>query len=299
MSDRKNVTLLDGGMGQELRLRCNQGDTSLWSAQVMLDRPELVREVHEDYIRAGADVITTNSYATVRKRLQDIAGLGREFERLVTLSGQLAVDARDKSEREVLIAGALPPLNGSYRPDRVGRTEDILPIYREHCELLAPFVDVFLCETMSSAAEGYAAAKAAATVGKPIWVAWTLVDDGGALLRSGESLNDAWAALSELPIAAVLANCCAPESVTAAMPKLTALGAKHTGGYANGFKAIPDKWTVNDDGVAALGRRDDLHPDDYLDHVRQWLNAGATIVGGCCEVGPAHIARINDHLRTM
>jgi S-methylmethionine-dependent homocysteine/selenocysteine methylase len=288
---QNGVILLDGGMGQELRRRSESGDTSLWSAQVMIEQPELVQQVHEDYIRAGAKVITTNTYATVRQRLEKTAGLGDRCPELLRLGGKLAQRARKAVGERVLIAGCLPPLHGSYRPDLVRPYEEIEPIYREHVQALEPFVDVFLCETMSNGKEAYAAAHVAASTGKPVWVAWTLRDDGSKLLRSNETIAEAWSALNGLPIGAAMANCCAPESITAAMPALVTLGVPLAGGYANGFAAIPEMWSIKK-GVSELGQRHDLNPDAYAAHVRQWIEAGANIVGGCCEVGPEHIKRI-------
>lgn len=293
---QNGVILLDGGMGQELRKRGGTGDSSLWSAQVLLDQPSMVQEVHEDYIRAGAKVITTNTYATVKHRMQETAGLGARWSEVMTLAGQLAQRAREACGEKVLIAGSLPPLRGSYRPELVGPYEEIEPIYREHVEALEPFVDLFVCETMSSAAEAYAAAHAAAASGKPVWVSWTLKDDGSKILRSGETIAEAWSALAGLPIAATLANCCAPESISAAMTELLGTGAQLAGGYANGFSSIPENWTIKD-GVSKLGTRRDLDPDGYLKHVQDWREAGAGIIGGCCEVGPAHIARISEALK--
>lgn len=283
--------LLDGGMGQELEHRSAHPGSTLWSAQALLDEPDLVRAVHLDFIRAGARVITTNSYTTTRTRLEP-AGLGDRFRELNRLAGELAAEARDESGEPVLIAGSLPPLRGSYRVDLIPRLEEAVPLYREQAEVLAPFVDLFLCETMASAAEARAAARGALPSGKPVWVAWTLMDDGPPRLRSGETIGEAAEALQDLEVDAFLANCCSPEAVSRAMPELVALG-RPAGGYANGFAGIPDKWTIAE-GVDALGRRADLDPDGYLAHVRAWLAAGARIVGGCCEIGPAHIARLRD-----
>lgn len=297
-STPNGVILLDGGMGQELRRRCANEPTALWSAQALLEQPDIVQQVHADYIRAGAKVITTNTYATVKQRLQETAGIGDRFIELLNLAGKLATQARDTVGEKTLIAGSLPPLHGSYRPDLVRHFDEIEPIYREHAQILAPYVDVFLCETMSTGAEAYAAAHAAAATGKPVWVAWTLRDDGSARLRSEETLSDVWAALKGLPIDAVLVNCCAPESITAAIPELLALGAPLAGGYANGFTAIPPGWTIKQ-GVTPLGQRQDLDPEAYARHVHGWIDAGAKIVGGCCEVGPAHIARISEMLASI
>lgn len=282
--------LLDGGMGQELYNRVGGTVGELWSAQVLLDRPALVQEAHEDFIRAGAQVITTNTYAAVRTKLDD-AGLGFLFEDLNRRAGKLANQARDDVGADVLIAGSLPPFYGSFRPDLVQAFEVIEPLYREQAEVLAPYVDVFLCETMSSAEEAAAAAAGAARVGKPVWVAWTLEDHGSAKLRSGESVAKAHAALAGQPVSAFLVNCCSPESVTAAMPELASLGDAPVGGFANGFAEIPEDWESGD-GIAALGKRRDLDVEAYAGHVLDWLDAGARIVGGCCEIGPDHIARL-------
>ncbi|MDD9877409.1 MAG: homocysteine S-methyltransferase family protein [Magnetovibrio sp.] len=206
-------------------------------------------------------------------------------------AGKLAAEARDNTESDVLIAGSLPPFYGSFRPDLVKSFEVIEPMYREQAEILSDYVDFFLCETMSSAAEAVAAVSGAQAVGKPIWIAWTLEDGGSAKLRSGETVTDAHAALDGLPVSAYLVNCCAPESVTAAMPELAGLTARPVGGFANWFAEIPDDWESGD-GIEALGQRHDLDPDAYAGHVTDWLAAGARIVGGCCEIGPKHIARL-------
>ena len=189
----------------------------------------------------------------------------------------------------------LPPLGGSFRPDRVGSSDKIEACYREQAQLLAPHVDLLLCETMSSAAEGYAAAKAACETGKPVWVAWTLHEDRSGNLRSAESIPDAARALGDLPVQGLLVNCCAPESVTSAMHHLKATGAEWVGGYANTFAPIPQDWELDgekeSDGLLSL--RSDLDPERYAAHVTAWLKAGATVVGGCCGTRPSHIAKIH------
>ncbi len=282
--------LLDGGMGQELRRRGVQGTNTLWSAYALISAPDIVQAVHEDYIKAGANIITTNTYATIRRRLVS-AGIENQFASLNQLAGELACQAREARGRDVLIAGSLPPLRGSYRPDLVGSFDEIEPLYREQAELLAPYVDILLCETMSSGEESRAAVTGAAVVGKPVWVAWTLEDGGATRLRSGETIAEAVAMLDGLPVSAFLVNCCAPESITAAMPKLAALGSWPVGGYANGFVGIPDKWLFSD-GVPTPDVRKDLDPVTYASHVKNWISSGACIVGGCCEVGPDHILRL-------
>ena len=292
--------LLDGGMGRELRFRGVPVPETIWSAGALMSDPDVVRQIHIDYIAAGADIITTNTYGIIRSDLAR-EGLEDRFAELNRLACRLAVEAREVSPRKVLIAGSLPPLRGSYRSDRVGPPDEIEALYREQAELLDPYVDLFLCETMSTASEGRAAAAAACRTGKPIWVAWTLHEDRSGSLRSGESIGEAAAALEGLPVSGCLANCCAPESITRAMPALSASGVPWIGGYANTFSPIPQDWTLGGDketdGLLAL--RDDLGPERYASHVADWLATGATVVGGCCGTRPAHIEKMRVLITTI
>lgn len=289
----ERTVILDGGMGRELRRRGVPIPGTIWSANALLVAPDTVHQVHEDYIAAGADIITTNSYGVIRSDLAK-EGIEDRFAELNDLAGRLAVEARHRSGRPVAIAGSLPPLRGSYRPDLVGPFAELEPLYREQAECLLPHVDLYLCETMSSAAEAFAAATAAARTGKPVWVSWTLDEDRSGRLRSGETVAQAARAIDRLPVSAFLVNCCAPESVTAAMPELAGLGRGPVGGYANTFEPVPRDWRLDGkkpgDGLLALRR--DLDPEDYVRHARAWRELGARILGGCCGTGPAHIARL-------
>lgn len=294
--------LLDGGMGRELRFRGVEIKETIWSANALLVAPDVVREIHADYIAAGADVITTNTYGIIRNELAR-EGIEDRFAELNEQACRLAIEARDAAERPVWIAGSLPPLNGSYRPDRVWPREVIEPLYREQAALLAPHVDLLICETMASADEALAAATAACETGKPVWVSYTLHEDRSGRLRSRETVEEALAKVAHLPIAGFLANCCAPESISAAMTALKQSGAAYVGGYANTFTPVPETWTLDgsepSDGYIDL--RTDLDPDAYCEHAARWLAAGATVVGGCCGTRPAHIARLAstmDGLRT-
>ena len=299
MSDVPTVSLpdrsvlLDGGMGRELRRRGVPILDTIWSANALLVAPEVVREVHADFIAAGADLITVNTYGVIPSDLAK-EGIEDRFEELNLLACRLAAEARAASARDVPIAGSLPPQFGSYRPDLVHPFDEVEPIYRRQAAILAPHVDLVICETMSSAAEGLAAATGACASGRPVWVAWTLHEDRSGRLRSGETIEEAARALAHLPVSGFLANCCAPESVSAAMPALAALGPWPAGGYANTFRPVPEDWTLDGDrptdGVSRL--RDDLDAEAYAGHAQTWLAAGARLVGGCCGIGPDHIARL-------
>jgi S-methylmethionine-dependent homocysteine/selenocysteine methylase len=215
---------------------------------------------------------------------------------LQRIACELALKARDmagSAGADVAIAGCIPPLNGTYRPDRVREFNTNHEEYSRLGELQAPHVDLFICETMSTAEEGRAAAAAVGSFGKAIWVGWSLMDIGP-WLRSAESVSTAARALSGLHVDAVLANCCSPESITASMPALVATGFA-TGGYANGFTKIPESFTPGKT-KEQLKSRTDLDPATYAAIALKWVEQGATIVGGCCEVGPEHIARLHDEL---
>ncbi len=287
----QGVVLMDGGMGQELRRRGIKGSNILWSAYALVTAPDVVSDIHRDYIKAGAQIITTNTYSTIRRRLDD-AAIGDSFERLNVAAGKLAMAARDDCNSDVLIAGSLPPLQGSYRPDLVEEFNTIEPFYREQAEILAPYVDFFLCETMSSSTEAAAAATGAASTGKPVWVSWTLHDGGSNLLRSGETIAQAHECLKDIAVSGFLANCSSPESISAAMAGLNKLGEYPVGGYANAFSGIPKNWALTSD-AAMPGVREDLTPQAYAEHAQNWIASGARIVGGCCEVGPEHIAYLH------
>ena len=283
------ITLLDGGMGQELIKRSPAEPTPLWSARVMLDYPELVKQVHLENIRAGARVIIVNAYSATRDRLEP-NGFGDRFEELQRRACELALRARDASGEDVTIAGCLPPLYWSYRSDLVRPAAETEPIYAEIAALQAPHVDLILCETMCAGEESLGAVRGAAVTGKPVWVAWTVDDADGARLRSGETLAEADAMLDGLPVAARLVNCSKPEAVDQAVPGLVAMGGP-VGAYANGFIEIAAPFEPGTT-VKRLSARKDLGPATYADFAMGWIGQGATVVGGYCEVGPAHIAEL-------
>ena len=300
------AVLLDGGMGHQLKAMGVKVEGPRGSMQRFLgvavansNQPELVTAAHLSYIDAGADVITTNNYAVVPNCLvlcdDFIAkdGLAQVVRSLVADAGKAARAAVEKRpDRKVLVAGCLPPLAESYRTDRVGSFEDNLAQYTLIAESIAPYSDVLLCETMSTADEARAAATAASKFGKPVWVAWTL-HKHEPVLQNGETLAEAVAALDGLPhIAALLFNCSHPGVVTKAIAVLRAepslpLGVA-LGGYANGFSQ-----TESGDGLSTEYR--DISPEEYWGaFAAQWLeDAGdGAIVGGCCGIFPPHIARM-------
>ena len=191
------------------------------------------------------------------------------------------------------IAGCLPPLVASYVSDVSMDYAGSLAEFRQIVACQKDTVDLFLIETMSNITEAKAGLDAVKEVGKPAYVALTLADNLSSTLRSGEALADAVAALLPGKPDGLLLNCSIPEAITEAMPHLAGHGVPF-GGYANGFTSI-DK--LRPGGVVdVLEARKDLTPETYANHVEQWIVQGATIVGGCCEVGPGHIRHLADRL---
>ncbi len=286
MSD---ITLLDGGMGQELVHRAPGPPTALWSTQIMVDHPGMVAQVHRDFTAAGATVATTNTYATHRDRLTDTP-LADRFLDLLTMG--IAEARISKAPR---IAGAIGPLVASYRPDLHPSADEGAPLYAEIAQRIGPSCDLLICETVVSLTHAESVLRGAAAGGKPVWIAFSVQDTDGTRLRSGEPLADALP-FAKAAAAAVLVNCSAPEAVRTAMPILARSGLPF-GGYANGFEMITEGFLQDKPTVDALSTRKDFTPEMYADHVMSWVEAGATIVGGCCEVSPAHIAEIARRLR--
>lgn len=292
-----NVTLLDAGMGKTLSMKGVDILPTIWSANALIVAPEVVKEVHKENIAAGANIITTNSYGIIRGDLAK-EGLEDKYLELNQIAGNLAEQSVADTNAQVLIAGSLPPQNGSYRPDRVLDEAIIRPLYEEQVEILNSYVDLFICETMSTIAEARTACEAALQSSRPVIVGLTLHDQQKSCLRSGESLADAIAILEKLDIAGIVANCCLPERISDAMPDLVKASVNFKGGYANAFTQVPSGWLLDGDKETdgRLGLREDLSPARYSEFVHDWIDNGANFVGGCCGTTAEHTASINNLL---
>ncbi len=297
------ITILDGGMGKFLRRIGAPFRQPEWSALALIESPAHVVDAHTQFIDAGAELIITNNYAVVPYHLgaERFAADGPE---LIQLSGQLARQAADAAERPVRVGGSLPPLFGSYEPDQfdADRAPDI---YALIVQQLDPYVDVWVPETLSLVAELDVIVEAIQQhgSGQPIWAAFALPDayDGEIALRSGDTIDDIVEVVVEhrsgsgAPIDAVLFNCSLPEQMTPAIAALadTASAAGldiRIGGYANGFPdAREPEYAANE---VLFDRRTDLDASGYSDVVADWVTAGATIIGGCCDMYPEDIAEL-------
>ncbi|KPI46095.1 Homocysteine S-methyltransferase 1 [Cyphellophora attinorum] len=319
--------LLDGGFSRELiRLGAPFAQPE-WSALSLLS-PEshtFVSQAHTAFARAGADILTTNSYAIVPFHI----GEERFWERgkeLASDAGRLArsvaseEEGRRGTEREtgedgssaassglVRVAGSLPPIFGSYEPALFDASR-----VQEHLAVLvgglAAWVDLWLGETLSLIAEAEAVRTAVKRSGKPIWIAFTLDDrseqpdsEAQAKLRGGETVAEAAAKLIEWDdVDAILFNCSKAECMLPAVKQTKAVFDAHgckklIGVYANRFEPQGEDYKAN---AVVSTLRDDLGTDRYVEFAKNWIEAGAGIVGGCCGVGSEHIRRLGEELVT-
>ena len=297
MNPAAAITILDGGMGRELQRSGAPFRQPEWSALALIETPDRVAEVHDSFAGAGAQVLTTNSYALVPFHI----GAAFFDQAATSLSDRAGVLARAVADRHGLkVAGSLPPTFGSYQPDRFN-AEAGRAILDVLIAGLSPHVDVWLAETLSLLDEARLVAELLADDKRPLWLSFTLKDelapDGGAVLRSGEPVEAAASLVQSSGAAALLFNCSYPEVMEAAIREAAAaLGEDEIalGAYANGFGPPPEDYSAN---AALRDIRADLEPPQYLEWARRWVTAGAKIVGGCCGIGPKHIAALAQGLR--
>jgi S-methylmethionine-dependent homocysteine/selenocysteine methylase len=297
------ITLLDGGTGRELKRIGAPFKQPEWSALALIEAAHYVRQVHEAFIAAGADVITTNSYAVVPFHIgaERFAARGAE---LAALAGRLAREAADAAPRPVTVAGSLPPICGSYRADWFDAAF-ARPVLATLVAALRPSVDCWLAETLSAIEEAELVREVVGRDGKALWISFT-VEDGPAaagepVLRSGQRVADAVEAAVRLGADAVLFNCSQPEAMGTAVDVARATlgrqggtaGAPRIGVYANAF---PPQGAAAEANANLHEIRADLRPAGYLSWAQDWVRRGATIVGGCCGIGPEHIRALRESL---
>ena len=287
--------LLDAAMGSDLYRRGLPTRLPLWSALGLLERPELVRQIHRDNLLAGADIITTNTFRTTGRTLAK-AGIDPALAAELDVQAvRLADKARMESGRpDAFIAGSVAPLEDCYSPVFELPAEAALAEHRAQARnLAAADVDLLMVETMPTSAEAAIALQAATETGLPATVGFVCdIPDAGEPVRliSGETLAEAVARVLPLGPVAILVNCAPSPVITAALRELQVLTDLPIGGYANAGH-------VDDEvGWSPAGG---MTGEEYAGHVVEWLAIGACIVGGCCGTHPIHTAasrRVIDHL---
>ncbi len=295
----KRLTILDGGMGRELKRMGAPFSQPLWSAQALIESPQCVELAHANFIDAGAQIITTNSYACVPFHLgQEL--FNAEGANLAAKAAKIARLSADKASHAVQVAGALPPAFGSYRPD-LFRPAEAKQIFNLLYQAQDKYVDIWLAETISSLEELNAIVSVLSQTDKASYYAFTLADTTKtAQLRSGQSVREATTRACKAGGSGIFFNCSVPEvmvnAVTEAKQVLNELGCSiEIGVYANNFTPIGDEHEAND----TIQAMRELTPQDYLEYSKTWFESGATIIGGCCGIGPEHIKLLSEWQSTL
>lgn len=291
--------LLDGGTGSELQRRgvdvskrTADGAIGAWSATANVDAPDAVRAVHEDYLRVGADIITTNSFWSNRTRLARLGEADR-MEEYTRVSVELAREAVDANGSGAYVAGSMAPPTGRPVPGNLEVvSDDLAGEFRDQAAVLAEAgSDLILLEYVSTVEETTTLVKAAAETGLPVFLGLKHFDADGTM-AFGEGTVEAVRAVEGLPVAAVLDMCSPPEEITAVFPRIREAFDGPIGAYANiGY------WGDSKARSDATRQWHRIHvgensPDRYAEYARGWLAEGAQIIGGCCASGPEHIAAL-------
>ena len=290
------IRILDGGMGQELLARGMESNSTLWSANAILNKKyhKLVLDTHKDFIKAGAEIIVTTTFTIRKKRLKE-NNIEDKFEYLNKKAGEIALKAK-KEFSNVFVAGGLPPQNLTYESDDRDKNE-ITKYFNEQAKILNPYVDFFYFDVWSSIKEIKCGIKAIKKFKKPYLVGVHITE--GTTLPSGEKISDLKNVIDEQVLGVIL-SCVSPESFEANLDELKDLNVpfgfklngfittKPKGGYTASY--LKYKKGVNPNEF--LGQRKDLTPKKICEFVKKFKNAGATILGGCCEIRPSHIEAI-------
>ena len=289
----KEIRILDGGMGQELLARGMDPNGTLWSANALLQKKyhQLLLDTHLDFIRSGAEVIVTNTFTLRRKRL-DENKVGDKFEYLNIKAGEIAKKTKEFYPN-VLIAGGLPPQDNTYLAD-IRKDDVIRESFYDQAKILDPFIDFFYFDVLSSIKEIKLAIDAIKPFNKSYLIGAHISE--GTKLPSNENISDILNEIENKNLLGLILSCVSPENYEKNLNEIKNLGIPF------GFKLNAFVTTVNTKGsyMAAykkskgnpnefLGQRKDLTPKKMLEYAKKFRDAGATILGGCCETRPDHI----------
>ena len=291
----KKLRILDGGMGQELLARGMEINSTLWSANAILNEKyhQLVIDIHSDFIKAGAEVIVTNTFTCRKKRLKQ-NNIEDKFEELNKKAGELAAEVKKKYPN-ILVAAGLPPQNLTYEADDRDEAE-IIKDFNDQAKILNKYIDFFYFDVLSSIKEIKSAILAVKEFKKPYLIGAHISE--GTALPSGEKISDIKHIIDDKLLGVVLA-CVSPENFELNINELISLKLPF-GFKLNGFKTtkIKEGYTSaflkqKSNPNQFLGKREDLTPEKIAEIAKKFKKAGATILGGCCETGPSHIFAIS------
>jgi len=288
----QDIAILDGATGTELERRGFPTALPLWTADAALRAPDLLAKIHRDYLEAGADIVTANTFRTHPYTLRRT---GREAEARDLTSRSVAIArAACIAAGHGIVAGSIAPLEDCYHPERVPAPEVTREAHARHvANLVEAGADLLLVETMGTAREAHAAAEAGLATSLPVLVSFIVRGEGPADLLSGEDLEVAWAHLRALEvngrrIAGCLVNCAPAAATLEALDRMDwPSDPRPIGAFAN--RGAPD----------AANRWDAVEgsPGEWADWGRAAVTRGARILGGCCGTTPEHIRALAAALR--
>ena len=291
--------ILDGGMGQELLAKGLKAKGSLWSATALIDKNyhQLIIDAHLDFIKSGAEVITTNNFSARRTRMIQ-NNVEEHFNYANEKAGELALKAKEISKKNVLIAGSLPGQNNTYTLDQRDK-KTIEKGFYDQAKLLKPFVDFFYLDVLCGSKECKLALNVAEKLNLPVLVGLHIKKNGR--LPSNETISEVVESCKNKNWLGLVIACVSPEIIENSIEEVKNLNIPF--GYkANLWKAeepIPvHKFASPNDKIGAnpnetMGTRDDYTGLKFLEFSKKMLNKGATILGGCCEIKPQHIEKIS------
>jgi S-methylmethionine-dependent homocysteine/selenocysteine methylase len=292
------VVILDGPMNSELVRRGIR-----WRKHGLLTDTVAIEQLHREYLNAGADVIRTNTFQLNRLTYLNVfrspehqahigaPGLADLVPQLLKTAMRLIRQARIKAMKSdtVAIAGVLSPMQHCFRPDLAPPERTAR---REHGFMARIFAeekaDFLIADSMNTICEAKGALAAGRAVGLPVWVSFLLGPEGELLSR--EPLAEAAKAMDRGGAEVVLVSNAPPQDISRAVPRLKAKTRLPCGGYAHIGKFSPPSWKF--DFFPQFVETEAWPPERYAGEACKWISSGATIVGGDCGTGPAHIAAL-------
>lgn len=283
-----DLKLLDGAMGSEFIRRGEILPPHTWSADVNLTNPDLLYGIHQEYVTAGVDYLTTNTFRTTPRAYQKTGLSYKEAYSTAKISMHNAVQmARKASNDSIKILGSIAPLEDCYSPDLFPGADLATKEFSVIAEWLADErIDIFLLETMNNILETKTCLDVVEKYKLPIWVSFNLLDSDH--IQSGESLKDAIKMVDKFSVDCVLLNCNPLNRTFGALETLARHCSGKWGIYPNLGVGEPSP-----DGIIK-----DYHSDaEFIDLTKNAVKLGATVVGGCCGSNPQHIELLKNLIK--
>ena len=287
----KKPRILDGGMGQELLNRGVKTHGTIWGASALLKKKyhKIVVNTHLDYIKAGAEVIVTNTFGCRKRRLIE-NNLEHKFVQLNKTACLLAKKAVKQSKKKILIAGSLPPQNFTYFSDLGKDIKFIRKSFYKQAKCLNPYIDFFYLDVMSSYKECKIAINSISSFKKNFLIGIHVRSKGK--LPSGEKFISIVKKLEKYKPIGIIASCVSVEHLNVIKKDFKKIKIPF-GFKINAFEHIPAGWKPDSNNPKVqLGKRKDLNPKNFLKICDKFRKLGANIIGGCCEITPSHIKEL-------